>query len=346
MPSTSFTTENELLTSTLRDFIQAEKSMQDRPTRFLDDLDKMGKRMSEGGESIQIDWETNRHSQPTRLTTGYEIINLTAQKVGTPGRDDWGEVVYPVVMSQSEDWRNRGKAKRLDILERRARVTFHGAREDLQKHFLQGGVSGFDDILSYNGFDNTDGMLEQDAVGSQTNTLHTLSRAAFATLPGFQNQVFDIAGSFSANGLDGLTDVSSRIKELAGEGGIKLMGYGSIEFMNNLKKASRTFEQFIDVEKYDGGKMVQVWDGIRLQSLADQLGLPNAGSVTTADPISCIIVDFASIYCDAQTGYWFDTGDFREATNQLVRWSPLHIVTQLLAEYLGSSGVLFDGNVF
>ena len=346
MPSTAVTTENELLTSTLRSFIKAKRSMQDRPVKFLDDLEKLGKRESTGGERIQIDWETNRHSQATRLTTGYEVINVTGQKVGTPGFEDWGEVVYPIISANREEWKNRGMAKRLDILERRTSVTWHQARQDAQRAYLQGGVSGWEDITPINGFDDTTGFLEDAAVGSQSNTLHGLARSSFATLPGFQNQVYDCAGSFSANGLIALDEVTSYIQELAGEGGTKLRGYMSIEFGNNLKRASRTYERFYSEKEWDGGKLIQIWNGTAMQALHDAHGLPRAGSVTTADPISCIFLDFSCIQVDAQKDYWFNTGEFRHGVNQLVKWAPLHIVSNLVAEYLGSSAVIYDADLW
>ena len=69
-----------------------------------------------------------------------------------------------------------------------------------------------------NGTDDTDGFLEEDAVGAQDNSIGGISKATYAPAPGWNNQIFDGAASFNSNGLAGLYDLMVEIEAVSPEG--------------------------------------------------------------------------------------------------------------------------------
>lgn len=349
MPTTSVTLTNEFLSTTALLHIRRMRNMVDRPHPFLEDFMKNREDQS-GGAKIIVRWKTNRHATTTRLVTGYEPINMSVLPIGTPGQDDWAYVVRPVLISKRDTTLNRGKAEIISILKERVQDTEDGLRAELHDTLLRGpgasgtytGVPAFADFNTFNGSDSTTGFIEEAAVGSQTNVVHSVSKGTFSTLPGFQNQVFDGAGSFSTNGLPGLQSITTTIMELAPDG-TKLMGYQSLANQNNLKRVLFSNERFLDKAELDAGRPVLVYNGIKLRP---DSRLPNTGATTTADPWSCLILDFNATKFMGQQGMVFNFENFEKLPGHEVRAATMSIFGQVIMEYFGSSGLLFDAEIF
>jgi hypothetical protein len=201
------------------------------------------------------------------------------------------------------------------------------------------------DLVTLNGFDNTTGFLEQAAVGAQSNVIHGIPRAANLH-PGFQNQRFDCAGSASANLLIGAYDVATRIKDLA-EGNPNanpdIVGYISIACQNNLKRALNTNEQYLSEKELNGGRRVLMWGEWKLESNSD---LPDSGSITTGSPWSIAFVDHNALRFIAQKGAYFDLTEFDKPTGYDVQVAFMHLMGQHAGFYFGSSGVVYDAEVW
>ena len=340
MPTTSLTVENQYLTSTMFSRLEELKNMVDRPYRFVSDMEKMGKVEKNFGERIIIPFKTNRHSSTTQLTNnGYDPINLSVSPLGTPGWDQPGDWIRPVVISGHEQRINDGAEKVLDILEERVKDAYAGLRQELQQQILSGDVATMSDLNTLNGSDAT-GFIEEHAVGSQVNTNHNINKTTYASLVGFQNQIADGSGNFSANGLDGLDSILARSREVT-EGGSKLRWYSTIEAYLLLKTELRSQEQYIKAEDYDGGRMYLTHGMVPIVPIRD---LPTDGAVTTNDPWSMLLLDWEHFYFMCKPGYWFKAGEFEKQSGYDVRASFIHLMGQTVMDYWPTHGLLFDAN--
>lgn len=335
----TLTYSDEELSTTAAAYLKNERAMQDINHPFLDDM-IAAKKTVEGGERLIIPWDVQRHSQTTQLSTGYEPVSLVANPVSTPGNQGWFYAIRPIIISNRDTIINRGASKQMDLLQSRVQDTERGLRAEWEDASLRGGVPTFSDHQTLNGFDDQTGFLEESAVGAQNNTVHAVSKATFATLPGFQNQNFDFAGAFGANGLTGLSDMIARIKDVTTER-TQLRGYASIQGELNLKRVVQTQERY--TTELDAGKQVLVYDGIPIKVTSR---LPNSGTVTTADPWTFLFVDWSAVRFIGQTGWVMNMDQFREISGHVTRAAFMHLFGQFTVEHFGSHAVGFDGEVF
>lgn len=348
MPNTSLTVPNHLLSSTAMIRLDKIKSAIDKPYRWVDTMEKVGREEVEGGERVIVPWEFNRHSNTTRFVNGYEAIDLTLQPIMTPGHEDWMDVVRPVGISGNESRKNRGnKTKILSMVDRRTKSTVNGLRAQLQQQVWQSNVTELTDLVSANGTDDSTGFIEEVALAAQDNVIHNLARATYPH-PGFQNQRYDGAGSFSANGLIGMHDIMVRVKDLvkgndAHPSDSAVHIYASIALQGHLKRAVNSNERYLSQDKLDAGRMVMMYGEYPIISMSD---LPNAGTQTTADPWSAVFFDHAAIQFYAQKGAYFEMTEFEKPSGYDVQVAYLHLMGQLIATYLGSSGVLYDAEAW
>lgn len=317
---------DQFLTTTLMYRVEKMRSMIDRPLRFLDDMLAMGKDEVAGGERVLISWKFGRHANNTQLSTGYEPLNLSVSPIGTPGHDSWFYVQRPILYSGREDTLNRDKHKVISIIESRGEDTELGLKADVEDEALRGDVPTMSDLNTLNGTDDATGFLEEDIVGSQTNTVHNTSKATYATAAYFQNQTSDIANSFSANGLTSLFKAHIRSEDLAQEPS-KIIGYGSLSLMEHLKRAVQTNERYVS-ESNDAGQPVMSFGGRKLRVTSR---LPNSGVNTTAQKWSLVFIDWSALRFVAQKGKCFSLTPFREISGYDVRAAFMNIFGQLCA---------------
>jgi hypothetical protein len=332
---------DEELSTTAMTYLQGHRNMLDRPHPFIDDW-LANKEDQEGGERMIVRWKVARHSSGQQLTTGYEPITMTGAPILKPGTQGWFYNVRPVMISERDEIINRGKAAVLDLLKTRVQDTEDGTRADLEDAVLRANVTTMSDLLPFNGADDTDGFLEHAAVGSQTNTVHGVAKSTYSTLVGFQNQRYDGAGSFSANGLIGLQDGLTRITELSTEAR-KMKGYLSIAGSTNLKRAVLPQERYTSKDDLDAGRMVEMFGGVQFRVTSR---LPNSGTTTTADPWTALVVDWASLHFVGQKGYVMMLDEFRPVSGHIVRAAFMHTFGQNVARFFGSSFVLFDAETW
>lgn len=348
--TTAITYENELLTSTAHKAGTKVIDQQDYDLPFLrvqDEVHGKNKPADEGGlffiEPLQFD----EHSQTTQLSTGYELINMAVQSVGTPAKDDWLFAVRPVVISEKEKMQNRGSSRIYDIAKERTRTSIAGARRQLHKR-IWGLASILTDLNTLNGIDFADGFLEEQAVGAQTNIVHAVSKATHATSLGWQNQSYDAAGSASANVLIAMASVAIQARSLMGAAERESTQdsqhwYAHPTAFGHLRRALGPREMYTGKDALDGSRLDLMSDGRPVHLNRD---MPIAGTVTTGDPMSMAFIDHHWVYLRWQAGYVFDMGEFQSPVNQLVSAMPIKWACQLATLFLGTSGVVFDAQVW
>jgi len=349
MATTTLTIGNELLSTTMHIVAKEWRDTLHESVAFLDASARVhgeGNPTQAGGTRIVVPIGTGEHSSTTRMQTGFERINLSVSDVFQPAVYSWGHVVRPVAISAEEEMINQGDAAVLSILESRVKMTANALKRDFVQQIVQGSVVGWEDWSTLNGVDgnfgaaNT-GFLEELATTAQTNTVGGIAKITTGT--GWVNQRFDGGASFNANGLAGLYDLMVEINAVSPSGPPNVI-LASRSGFKNLKRSLSAQERYVDQSSLDGGRMVQLWDGIQIDV---EYNMPVAGTNTTADPISFYFLNLDDIHVLWDPAGYFDLSDFETVSGEYdVRAAKLRVRGQLLAKHLGSSGIAFDLETF
>lgn len=347
MGTTSLTIGNEILSTTMHITMKEFRDGLHLATAFLDAQERVhGKAQpsQEGGSRIIQPVTLAVHSNTTALDSGYERIDLSAADVSRPAVYDFAHVVKPVVISMEEELINAGKARVIAMAEMRTKSVANEMRREFVKQLVAGGVPQWQNKWStLNGVDYATGFLEENAVGSQTNSVGGLSKSTYALTTGWQNQTFDGAGSFNANGLAGLYDLKVETNAVSASGPIDII-LASKNGFKNLKRTLQANERYMDDSKLDGGRMAQFWDGVRIEV---EPQMPNAGTSTTANPISFYFINSKDIYVMWDPMGYFFLEDFETVSGEYdVRAAKMRCRGQLVAAALGSSGLAVDLEAF
>ena len=351
MATTQLTLGNELLSTTMHVLMKEWRDGVHESIAFLDASERVhgaGNPVQAGGTQIVVPLGFGEHSSTTRIQTGFERINLSVSDVFVPAVYTWGHVVRPVAISAEEEFINQGESAVLSILESRVKMTANALKRDFVQQIVQGSVVGWEDWNTLNGVDNNfgaaTGFLEELAAGQQTNTVGNVNKTT-QRQTGWQNQSFDGAGSFNANGLAGLYDLLVEINSVSPSGPPNVILASRAGF-KNLKRALSAQERYVDQSAIDGGRMVQMWDGIQIDV---EYNMPTAGGTpgTTADPISFYFLNLNDIHCLWDPEGYFDLSDFETVSGEYdVRAAKLRCRGQLIAKHLGSSGIAYDMETF
>ena len=346
MPVTTLTLGNELLSTTMHILMKEWRENIYETTAFLDASERVhgaGQPSQSGGTRIICPLGFEEHSSTTRLQTGYERIDLSVEDVFKPAVYSWAHVVRPVAISSEEEMINQGDAAILSILENRVTMTANALKREYVKQMVQGGVAGWEDWGTLNGVDNATGFLEENAVGSQGNAVGGVNKSTYSSKTGWQNQMFDGAGSFNSNGLAGLYDLKVEIESVSPSGAPDVILASRAGF-KNLKRSLQAHERYVDQSKIDGGRLVEYWDGVQINV---ERNMPNAGTTTTGDPISFYMLNLNDIHTLWDPKGYFDLSDFETVSGEYdVRAAKIRVRGQLIAKHLGSSGLAFDLETF
>ncbi len=350
MATSQLTLGNELLSTTMHVLMKEWRDGVHESVAFLDAAERVhgaGNPTQAGGTQIVVPLGFGEHSSTTRIQTGFERINLSVSDVFVPAQYSWGHVVRPVAISAEEEFINQGESAVLSILESRVKMTANALKRDFVQQIVQGSVTGWDDWNTLNGVDNnfgaTTGFLEELAAGAQGNTVGNVAKGSYLDKTGWQNQMFDGAGSFNANGLAGLYDLLVEINSVSPSGPPNVILASRAGF-KNLKRSLSAQERYVDQSKLDGGRMVQLWDGIQIDV---EYNMPTGGANTATDPISFYFLNMNDIHCLWDPEGYFDLSDFETVSGEYdVRAAKLRCRGQLIAKHLGSSGIAFDLETF
>ena len=347
MATTALTIGNELLSTTMHVLMKEWRDGVHESVAFLEAHDRVhgaGNPTQAGGTRIVVPLGFGEHSTTTRLQTGFERIDLSVSDVFVPAVYSWAHVVRPVAISSEEEFINQGDAAVLSILESRVKMTANALKREFVKQIVDGNQTGWEDWGTLNGVDNAGGYLEEGAVGTaQTNSVGGVAKNTYSNKTGWNNQIFDGAASFNANGLAGLYDLLVEINAVSPNGPPNVILASRAGF-KNLKRALSAQERYVDQSKLDGGRMVQLWDGIQIDV---EYNMPTAGTTTGTDPISFYFLNLNDLHVMWDPKGYFDLSDFETVSGEYdVRAAKLRCRGQLIAKHLGSSGMAFDLETF
>lgn len=228
-----------------------------------------------GGTVIIQPVEFGSHAAAvTELTgLGYDPINLAFQTTRFPAQYTWWWGVMPVVISVREMEENTGDQEIVNLAESRTANVMGEFPRRLEQYLLAGTGSGFSALTTLNGVDVATGIFEANAPASQTHVIGGISRATYASFPGWTHQFGDIAGSYSSNGLGTGRTVTNQIKNRMHPADFIL---GSVSYLSNHQR-SLSGHEFFAKEEQNGRAITKVF-GIDADT-SDYM--PNAGASTT-----------------------------------------------------------------
>ena len=190
MATTTLTVGNELLSTTMHVLMKEFRDNVHESVAFLDAQERIhgaGNPVQAGGTRIVVPLGMGEHSSTTRLQTGFERINLSVSDVFVPAVYQFAHVVRPVAISSEEEFVNQGDSAVLSILESRVKMTANALKREFVEQIVAGSVVGWEDWNTLNGVDAATigqaGFLEENAVGSQGNTVGGVSKNTYSLKP-------------------------------------------------------------------------------------------------------------------------------------------------------------------
>lgn len=333
---------NDLLSSTLYSIRDGEVDELFKKVPFLDDAKKHGGiEYEDGGIKIQRPLSVAEHSTISQMTTGYEPVSLAVADVLKPAIYDWSDFVAPIVISKKEELENSGEKAVVKIVEARMRSVMSLLRRELNKQIIGGASTTLTTMNTLNGFTaGVNKFLEPRVPGAtQTSVVGGLAKNSL-NVPGFYNQFQTAGGSFSANGLGAMHNIYTAANVITPMGEINSIIASTAAFAN-YKRSLFLNERYIDEKTLDGGRMSLAYAGAVVSADSD---MPlNGGG---ANAFSMYFINFDGVKMVIHKDGDFAVSPFEYVSGTTARAATVYFKGQLIADHLGSCGVLTNGEAF
>lgn len=368
MPTTAITTPNELLTASGVTFLAKNRAaMLKELNRPVADAAMRTMQKVDGGFRWQFGFETEWHSEPTRVRAGagsYINVGRLARTTLTPAWDEPAYVVQPAFISRRDESQNAGQSRIIDLANRRLMNRDKHLHQQLEQMLLfgpnaSGSWAGMPAWVGWNHFNGTDdatyGHVEEDTSG--TNSVHNVSRSTYpaSTHPLLHNLVVDLAAGFGTNALNAFALLQGKMMVRnqtlqAGE------WYFTKECLANWTRANRGSMVYGSIQAAMDGNisLAQTFLGKPIKVVE---ALPYNGSASASDPWSAVYVPWSrSKSGDTETGGTRIVAYTGEAMSSDpwetipgtvgVRISIAHLFGQLISEDPGGYILVFDGQTY
>ena len=335
---------NDLLSSTLYSIRDGEVDELFQKVAFLDNAKKLGGiEYEDGGIKIQRPLALYEHSTITQLSTGYEPVSLAVNDVMRPAIYEWADFTAPIVVTKKEELENQGEKAIVKIVEARMRSVMGMLRRELNKQLIAGTSTVLSNVNTLAG-NQTNGFLEAEGVGNLTNTVGNISKATFSTTPGWQNQVFDVGGAFGTDGFRGMQEIAIKAGSVAPMGEVQLVLLSEAA-MANYRRALFQQERYINEKTLDAGRMQLAFGGAVVEQDLELGFAYNSSDFGNAN-LSGYFINFDAIKLCMHKDADFTVSPFEHVTGTTARAAQLYVKMQLIADHLGSCGVLFDAEAY
>ena len=333
---------NDLLSSTLYSIRDGEVDELYKKVPFLDDAKKHGGiEYEDGGIKIQRPLGVAEHSTISQMTTGYEPVSLAVADVLKPAIYSWSDFVAPVVISKKEELENSGEKAIVKIVEVRMRSVMSLLRRELNKQIIAGSSATLTTMNTLNGSTaGAEKFLEPRVPGAtQTSVVGGLAKNTL-NVPGFFNQFATAAGAFGTGGLVAMNQIYTAANVITPMGEIHSVIASTAAF-GNYKRALFANERYIDEKTLDGGRMALAYAGAVVSADSD---MPiNGGGAAV---YSMYFINFDGIKMVIHKDGDFAVSPFEYISGTTARAAQVYFKGQLIADHLGSQGVLINGDVF
>ena len=275
------------------------------------------------------------------MTTGYEPVSLAVADVLKPAIYDWSDFVAPIVISKKEELENSGEKAVVKIVEARMRSVMSLLRRELNKQIIGGSSTTLTTMNSLNG--STAGVnkfLEPRVPGAtQTSVVGGLAKNSL-NVPGFYNQFATAGGAFGTNGLGAMHNIYTAANVITPMGEINSVIASTAAFAN-YKRSLFQNERYIDEKTLDGGRMALAYAGAVVSADSD---MPTNGG--GANVFSMYFINFDGIKMVIHKDGDFAVSPFEYVSGTTARAATVYFKGQLIADHLGSCGVLINGDVY
>lgn len=332
---------NDLLSSTLFSIRDGEVDELFKKVPFLDDAKKNGGiEYEDGGIKIQRPLSVAEHSSISLMTTGYEPVSLAVADVLKPAIYDWCDFAAPIVISKKEELENSGEKAVVKIVEARMRSVMSLLRRELNKQILAGTSATLTTMNTLNGSTaGTNKFLEPRVPGAtQTSVVGGLAKNTL-NVPGFFNQ-FQNSGAFGTNGLGAMHNIYTAANVVTPMGEINSIIASTAAFAN-YKRSLFVNERYIDEKTLDGGRMALAYAGATVSADSD-MPLNGGGAAV----YSMYFINFDGIKMVIHKDGDFAVSPFEYISGTTARAATVYFKGQLIADHLGSCGVLINGDTF
>ena len=338
---------NDLLSSTLYSIRDGEVDELFQKVAFLDNAKRFnGIEYEDGGIKIQRPLSIAEHSQITNLPTGYEAVNLAVKDVLQPAVYEWADFTAPIVITKKEELENKGEKAVVKIVEARMRSVMGMLRRELNKQILRGNSTILTTVNTLNGDANANGFLEAETKTTQNNVVGGVSKATY-NVNGWTNQVFDVGGLFGTDGIRGMQQIAIQANTVTHMGEVNCVLLSEAA-MANYRRALFAQERFINEKTLDGGRMQLAFGGAVVEQDLE-LGFNYTSASFNAGvpaPLSGYFLNFDGVKICMHKDADFAVSPFEHISGTTARAAQLYVKMQLIADHLGSCGILFDGDTF
>jgi hypothetical protein len=344
---------NDLLSSTLYSIRDGEVDQLFQKTAFLDNAKKFGGiEYEDGGIKIQRPLALEEHSTVTQISSGYEGIDMSVRDVMRPAIFDWADYVAPIVISKREELENSGEKAIVKILEARMRSVMTMLRKNINRQLLRGDSSVLTNLNTLNGA-VSGGFLEAETVAQQKlagNTVGGISKQDYPNATGWCNQAVTASGAFGTNGIRKMQELAIKAGSVAPMGEIQTVLL-SEQAMANYRRALFQQERYINEKTLDAGRMQLAFGGavveqdLELGFDVTSQSFQTASAPTTA-ALSGYFINFDAIKLCMHKDADFALSAFENVSGSTARAAQLYVKMQLIADHLGSCGVLFDADTY
>tara|TARA_R100000655_G_scaffold49495_1_gene87021 strand:+ start:848 stop:1864 length:1017 start_codon:yes stop_codon:yes gene_type:complete len=334
---------NDLLSSTLYSIRDGEVDELFKKVPFLSHARQYGgMEFEDGGIKIQRPLSVVEHSSITQLPTGYEPVSLAVSDVLKPAIYNWSDFVAPVVITKKEEMENQGEKAIVKILEARMKSVMGLLRREINKQILAGTSTVLTTLNTLNGHTITTGFIENGAPApaSQTNTVGGLAKNTL-NVRGWYNQYQTAGGAFNTNGLVRMNQIYIATNSIAPMGEVNCI-IASEAAMANYKRALFANERYIDEKTLDGGRMSLAFAGAVVEQ---DLDMPINGGVGV-DEFSMYFINFDGVKIVMHRDGDYAVSPFEHISGTTARAAQVYWKGQLIADHLGSQGVLVNGDTW
>ena len=331
----------DILSSTLADLLKrwVDATYQSHP--FLDLFRKLpgAQEKRPGGAIFKVPVALHEHSTTVVLKTGYENRPTVVQDVLEDATYDMVLAARPVLLTLKDELDNKGDEAKVQVLDVRTKTTVQALTREVEAAMLRydpanpfaGELETLDGVTAA----STHGFLEEDAVGSQTNTVGGLVKGAYGGI--WQNQVEDVGSAFATNGrtaINALNIETANYKTGPSNGVLVLSTAAATLYLNTLQDQIR----FADASKLDLGGFA----GVNNQG-NPVISSPTLGFAVGANAVSGYLIDMGGgIRLRYDPAAFFTLGDKIQSSSQILFSMDVLFRAQLFADLLRSSGVLLN----
>jgi hypothetical protein len=273
------------------------------------------------------------------MVTGYEPVSLAVADVLKPAIYDWTDAVAPVVISKKEELENSGEKAIVKIVEARMRSVMSLLRRELNKQIIAGSSATLTNMGTLNGITpGTNKFFDDAAPGAgQTCVVGGLAKDTL-NVPGFYNQYQTAGGSFNTGGLAAMHNLYTSANVITPMGEIKSIIASTAAFAN-YKRSLFANERYIDEKTLDGGRMVLAYAGAKVSADSD---MPTTAGVVA----SMYFLNFDGVKMVIHKDGDFAVSPFEYISGTTARAATVYFKGQLVADHLGSCGLLVAGDAW